>query len=158
MEFCDRFYRDNKERVLAFLLHLTGNYDLARDLVQESFTRYLSRYGRDTGNLALLYTIARNTALDTFRKHRENQSTEKEAVSRDRDPEHRLIERQEFDKVLAAVRQLNDLDRQLISLLATGTFSYKEIGRMLDISEANVKVKVHRARLRLKEILADGES
>jgi len=55
-------------------------------------------------------------------------------------------------------RRLDDLDRQLISLLATGTFSYKEIGRMLDISEANVKVKVHRARFRLKEILADGES
>lgn len=158
MDYCDRFYRDNSGRVLSFLLHLTGDYDLARDLVQESFTRYLSHYGRDTGNLTLLFTIARNTALDTFRKRRECQAEVKEVVCRDRDPEHRLIERQEFDTVLAAVRQLDDIDRQLISLLATGTFSYKEIGRMLDISEANVKVKVHRARLRLKEILADGDS
>lgn len=158
MDYCDRFYRDNRERVLAFLLHLTGDHDLARDLVQESFTRYLSRYGRDAGNLALLFTIARNAALDTFRKRRESQGDWNEAVSRDSGPEGRLIEKQEFDTVLAAVRRLDDLDRQLISLLATGTFSYKEIGRMLDISEANVKVKVHRARLRLKEILADGES
>lgn len=157
MEFCDRFYRDNRERVLAFLLHLTGDYDLARDLVQESFTRYLSRYGRDTANLGLLYTIARNAALDTFRKRRESQPAGKEAVGRERDPEGRLIERQEFDTVLAAVRRLDDGDRQLISLLATGTFSYREIGQMLDISEGNVKVKVHRARLRLKEILAEGE-
>ena len=158
MDYCDRFYRDNRERVLAFLLHLTGDHDLASDLVQESFTRYLSRYGRDAGNLALLFTIARNAALDTFRKRRESQGDWNEAVSRDSGPEGRLIEKQEFDTVLAAVRRLDDLDRQLISLLATGTFSYKEIGRMLDISEANVKVKVHRARLRLKEILADGES
>ena len=157
MEYCDRFYRDNRERILAFLLHLTGDYDLARDLVQESFARYLSSYGRDSGNLALLYTIARNAALDTFRKRRESQAGEREAVGRDRDPEGRLIERQEFDTVLAAVRQLDDVDRQLISLLATGTFSYKEIGGMLDISEGNVKVKVHRARLRLKAILAHGE-
>ena len=77
MEFCDRFYRDNRERIQVFLLHLTGDYDLARDLVQESFTRYLSRYGRDTGNLALLYTIARNAALDTFRKRRESQGDRK---------------------------------------------------------------------------------
>lgn len=158
MDYCDRFYRENKARVHAFLLHLTGNHDLACDLVQESFTRYLSRYGREDGNLALLFTIARNAALDTFRKQRENQSTEKEAVCRNSGPEGRLIEKQEFDTVLAAVRKLDSHDRQLISLLATGTFSYKEIGRMLDISETNVKVKVHRARLRLKEILADGES
>ena len=110
------------------------------------------------GDRALLFTIARNAALDTFRKRRESQAEWNEAVSRESGPEGRLIEKQEFDTVLAAVRRLDDPDRQLISLLATGTFSYKEIGRMLDISEANVKVKVHRARLRLKEFLADGES
>jgi RNA polymerase sigma-70 factor (ECF subfamily) len=58
--------------------------------------------------------------------------------------------------MIAAIQKLNPVDRELVSLLATETFSYKEIGKLLNISEANVKVKVHRARLRLKAILKDG--
>jgi RNA polymerase sigma-70 factor (ECF subfamily) len=69
------------------------------------------------------------------------------------DPERRLIDKQAVDRTLAAIGQLNPVDRELIALLAAETFSYRQIGRLLDISENNVKVKVHRARLRLKAIL-----
>jgi RNA polymerase sigma-70 factor (ECF subfamily) len=55
--------------------------------------------------------------------------------------------------MLAAIQQLNPVDRELIALLATEAFSYRQIGTILNISEANVKVRVHRARLRLKAIL-----
>ncbi|MBR9987285.1 MAG: hypothetical protein KFF68_15385, partial [Desulfosarcina sp.] len=57
--------------MFAYLLRLTGNYHLSSDLTQESFTRYLSRYGRSGNNGALLYTIARNAALDAMRQRRE---------------------------------------------------------------------------------------
>lgn len=158
MNCCERFYKENKNRVLSFLLRLTGDYELACDLVQESFTRYISRYDHHESNRALLFTIARNAALDSFRKRKESQLAEEEAICRDPDPERRLMDRQELDKVLAAIGQLDDLDRRLISLLTTGTYSYTEIGRIFDISQANVKVKVHRARLRLKGIIEDGDS
>jgi hypothetical protein len=45
VELYERFYRDNKERIFAYLLRLTGDYHLAGDLTQESFTRCLARYG-----------------------------------------------------------------------------------------------------------------
>ena len=64
--------------------------------------------------------------------------------------------KQALDRVTAAIQRLDPIDRELIALLATETFSYREIGRLLNISEANVKVKVHRARLRLKAILNKG--
>ncbi len=48
------FYRDNRERIFAYLLRLTGDYQLAGDLTQESFTRCLSRYGQNGNNRALL--------------------------------------------------------------------------------------------------------
>jgi RNA polymerase sigma-70 factor (ECF subfamily) len=54
------------------------------------------------------------------------------------------------------MQQLPIIDRELISLLSGANLSYSEIGKILNISETNVKVKVHRARLRLKEILSNG--
>ena len=158
MESCERLYRDNRERVLRFLLHLTGDVELARDLVQETFARYLSRYGRDSEQAGLLFTIARNAGLDALRRRRTSTLPERETADPRRDPEHQLIDRQEMDRVLAAIRRLDDTDRQLVAFLATGTFSYREIGRLLDLSETNVKVRVHRARLKLKALMAEGEA
>ena len=158
MESCERLYRDNRERVLRFLLHLTGDVELARDLVQETFARYLSRYGRDSEQLGLLFTIARNAGLDALRRRRTSPLPERETADPRRDPEHQLIDRQEMDRVLAAIRRLDDTDRQLVAFLATGTFSYREIGQLLDLSETNVKVRVHRARLKLKALMAEGEA
>ena len=158
MENCERLYRENRERVLRFLLHLTGDVELARDLVQETFARYLSRYGRDSEQLGLLFTIARNAGLDALRRRRTSPLPERETADPRRDPEHQLIDRQEMDRVLAAIRRLDDTDRQLVAFLATGTFSYREIGRLLDLSETNVKVRVHRARLKLKALMAEGEA
>ena len=150
------FYTQNKGRVLAYLLRLTGDYHLSLDLMQESFTRCLSRYGRNGSNCALLYTIARNTALDAVRKRREERLGDDDDVSLAADPERQLIDKQDYNRMIAAIQKLNPLDRELIALLATETFSYKEIGKLLKISEANVKVKVHRARLKLKSILNHG--
>lgn len=152
----DGFYRANRERLFAYLLRFTGDYHLAGDLMQEAFTRCLARYGRNGKNCALLFTIARNAALDAVRKRREERSQGEDEISPIRDPEHQVIQKQAVDRLLAAIRQLGSGDRELIALLAAETFSYREIGELLEISEGNVKVRVHRARLRLKAILAQG--
>lgn len=142
--------------MFAYLLRLTGDYHLSSDLTQESFTRYLSRYGSTGNNGALLFTIARNAALDAMRKRREETLRGDDDVSPTGDPEHQLIQKQAYNRMIAAIQKLNPVDRELVSLLATEALSYKKIGKLLNISEANVKVKVHRARLRLKAILKDG--
>ena len=103
MENCERLYRENRERVLRFLLHLTGDVELARDLVQETFARYLSRYGRDSEQPGLLFTIARNAGLDALRRRRTSTLPERETADPRRDPEHQLIDRQEMDRLLAAI-------------------------------------------------------
>jgi|OM-RGC.v1.022425934 RNA polymerase sigma-70 factor (ECF subfamily) len=153
----DSFYRKNKDRIFAYLLRLTGDYHLSNDFMQESFVRYFSHYHTTPGNnCALLFTIARNAFLDSIRKYKEEKFQDKKEVAWVSNPESQLIEKQALDKMLAAIQKLNSVDRELVALLATKTFSYKEIGKILNISETNVKVKVHRARLRLKAILKNG--
>jgi RNA polymerase sigma-70 factor (ECF subfamily) len=156
VESYDRFYNENRNRVFAYLLRLTGDCHLANDLMQESFARYLSRYGRNGHNCALLYTIARNVAFDAVRKCREVSIWDDSVASPVGDPERQLIEKQAYSQIITAIQRLNAVERELIALLATEAFSYKEIGKLLNISEANVKVKVHRARLKLKAIMENG--
>ena len=125
--------------------------------MQESFTRMLSRYGSDLQKPSLLFTIARNAVLDDARKkaHRKEQlgDVEDNAV----DPEQQLLIREEYQRVLAAMEQLGNMERDILALTVSRELTYREIARIVGISEANVKVKVHRARVKLGRILRPGE-
>ena len=129
---------------------------MALDLVQESFTRYLGRYGRRENNKALLYTIARNAALDGFRRQKATGFDTDNCQDLGADPEQQVIDQEKFNQTMSAIGQLAPLDRELISLVTTTDLTYQEIGRVLKISEANVKVRIHRARTKLREMLASG--
>ena len=151
-----RFYQANKDRLYAYLLRLTGNHHLACDLVQESFVRYLGRYGDRPDSCPLLYTIARHAALDAIRRRHPETSDSVDRADGAGDPEQRVMDREALHRVLTALGQMESVDRELIALVATADLTYREIGTMLNLSEANVKVKVHRARIRLRAILGPG--
>ena len=51
------------------------------------------------------------------------------------------------------MQQLETNEREIMALVADGDFSYHEIAQITGVSEGNVRVKVHRARVRLKSIL-----
>ena len=58
-----------------------------------------------------------------------------------------------WKQVLKAMEQIGEDDREILLLVAGGELSYREIGTVLGLTEVNVKVRIHRARLRLKELL-----
>jgi len=150
------FYKENKDRLYAYLLRMTGEQQLALDLVQEGFARYLGRYGRRECNKALLYTIARNAALDAFRKQSADGVDTENFQDSSADPEQQMIDQEKFKQTMLAIAKLAPLDRELISLVTMSDLTYQEIGRVLKMSEANVKVRIHRARTKLREMLASG--
>jgi RNA polymerase sigma-70 factor (ECF subfamily) len=135
---------------------MTGDPPLAIDLVQESFTRYLGRYGKHGNNKSLLYTIARNAVMDVFRKKKMAGIDADNCESTGKNPEQELIDQEGFNRILASIAQMPLADRELVSLVANGDLTYQEIGRILKISESNVKVRVHRARKKLQAIMASG--
>lgn len=135
---------------------MTGDYHLACDLVQESFARYLKNYN-SLNNRTLLYTIARNAALDTIRKQKTELFDAGEYEDQSNNPESQVMERQAFKRILKAIGQLETPNRELISLVANADMTYREIGSILNISETNVKVRVHRARMKLRKILDSGD-
>lgn len=151
------FYEEHKGQLFAYLMRMTGDYYLSSDIMQESFTRFLERYGQETRNASLLYTIARNLIVDGGRRRRHNVQFKEDQGDCSINQEHVLMVREEYRRVLLAMEQLTKDERDVLALVVTGELSYREIGSILGISEANVKVKIHRARLKLRKILQEGE-
>jgi RNA polymerase sigma factor (sigma-70 family) len=147
------FYSSHRERLFGYLMRSTGDYHLSNDIMQESFKRYLERYGHETRSAPLLYTIARNALLDHTRRKRKDNPYEEDCGYEPGNPEHHLMIREEYRGVLAALQKLESTEREILALVVSSDLSYREIASVTGISEANVKVKVHRARVRLKQIL-----
>ena len=151
------FFRTQRKKLFGYLMRLTGNYQLASDILQESFTRYLEHYGPQTQNVSLLFTIARNLVWDNTRKKTNNKEIENNIEDVTFNPEEQLLVRESYRNVLCAMQKLKKSQRDLLALTVSSDLSYREIANILGISEANVKVKVHRARILLKKLLQTGD-
>jgi RNA polymerase sigma-70 factor (ECF subfamily) len=152
------FYSAYKERLFAYLMRKTGDYFLASDLLQESFARYLKSYGEREQKPALLYTIARNLTIDARRRQaRSPHLALKGDHPTDGVGEHYFMVRDEYRRVLKALEQLDSDERDILALVVSQDLTYREIAKIIGISEANVKVKIHRARGKLREIIGKGD-
>jgi RNA polymerase sigma-70 factor, ECF subfamily len=138
-------------------MRMTGDYHLSGDIMQESFTRYFEHYGQED-TPSLLYTIARNTFFDHIRREKRSSLVENRQDESYVDHERVLIVREEYRRVLLALQKLEEDERDILSLILSSDLSYREIATIAGISEANVKVKVHRARVKLKKTLEGDEN
>jgi RNA polymerase sigma-70 factor (ECF subfamily) len=151
------FYNKHKDMFFAYLMRSTGDYYLAGDIMQESFTRCLERYGKDSQSASLLYTIGRNLIYDNARKQKRNAQLEPDQNNLIDDHEHYLMVREQYRQVLSAMQTLKTDERDILALTVSSQLSYREISSITGFSEANVKVKVHRARAKLRKIIQAGE-
>jgi RNA polymerase sigma-70 factor (ECF subfamily) len=150
------FYKRYKDKLFAYLMRMTGDYYLSSDIMQESFTRHLEHYGEQTPSISLLYTIARNALFDSARKQRYSTEPTEYPDDYSSNQENIILVREEYRQVLLAMQRLKKDERDIIALAISGELSYQEIASIAGISEANVKVKIHRARLKLRNILQRG--
>jgi len=151
------FYEQHKDKLFAYLMRMTGNYDLSGEIMQESFTRYLEHYRHQSLSVPLLYTIVRHALFDNARAQRRKTQLEANHEAAVGNPEHTMMVREEYRRVLSAIQSLDRDDREILVLATSGDLSYQEIASLVGLSEANVKVKVHRSRLKLKRIIHAGD-
>lgn len=149
------FYRSNKDRFFGYLLRRTGDYYQAADIMQESFTRYLERYEAKEPNTSLLFTIGRNLLADNARGLRKTIPFDDKIHDGPHGQDPSVV-REESQWILRAISQLEPEEADILALVTGSGFSYKEISQLTGISEANIKVKIHRSRQKLKKILRDG--
>ncbi len=124
--------------------------------MQESFIRIFEKYSAESFTPQLLYTIGRNLTLDSLRKRKNDPASIEENQPSVDTQEHDFMVRDEYRRVLAAMRLLDDDERDLLALVVSSDMPYRELAQITGTSEANIKVKVHRARKKLKGYLKAG--
>lgn len=157
-----QFYSEYKNKLFSYLMYKSGDREVALDIMQESFTRYIQRYDHVgkvgsasntvTMSPALLYTIARNALIDFQRNQGKLKRTEHFIPQAVPDEEASFIAREESARMKRAIAKLPEQDREIL-VLAVGGVAYKEIAEISNLSVANVKVRIHRARTRLRQML-----
>jgi RNA polymerase sigma factor (sigma-70 family) len=132
--------------VFRFARFLTGSEDAAADITSETFLRAWA--GRDAVRVetakAYLLAIARNLCRDRGRQTQQWRAAPMPERVVPPDAEARM----ELARTLEAIGALPIEYREPLLLSASGV-SYDEIARMLGIAAGTVKIRVHRARLKL---------
>jgi len=154
-------YESNYGLIMSVIMHIVYNQDIAEDLTQEAFERFYLRnmtFPSEQDARFWLLRVAKNLALNSIRHNkREIQMIEK--VKKDgnayssSDSSNEIIAEESRKEVRAAVESLPENLRLVIQLKEYSNLDYKTIGKVLGISETNVKVRVYRARKKLEELL-----
>ncbi|MBT4287129.1 MAG: RNA polymerase sigma factor [Deltaproteobacteria bacterium] len=149
----NQFYIQYRDKIFAYLFKLSGNYSLASDLTQETFTKLLEKYDPQIHTSPLLYRIARNVFFDHQKKEKKFDVLEKNPVSNTKSQYETYALKEEVQELMLALKKLNREEREVLLLATSGDLSYSDISEMHQMSVTNVKVKVHRARTKLRKIL-----
>lgn len=150
----EALYESYARDLYRFALYLSGGSARAEDIASETFVRVWT--SRDTIGAAsvkaYLFTIARNLHADGRRREARQVELPEGLADAAPGPEALAGVRQELRAVLAALQHLPELDRAALLMRAQDGIPYEEIATALGLSLPAVKVKVHRARLRLAEL------
>lgn len=149
-------------QIFALARRLVGNDHDASDVLQETYLRAFRAIGRWRGDSAVttwLYRIAANCAATHLRRRRWSRVAQMDEAFGVADPhaEHRLLEAgaatSERERLRAALADLPDVMRAVVVLRDVYDLPHEAIAKELGISRGAAKVRLHRARLRLRELL-----
>lgn len=151
-------YERYNRQLFGFFYRMSQDAALSEDLVQNLFLRMLKYRHTYTGEGAFkawMYHMARNLMNDQFKRNRKmpvsRQMAELERMEQGSEcnPEHEQEE--QVKRLKKAMQCLDEEKREILVLSRYQGLTYKEIGAIMQLTEANVKVKVFRAMKGLKQ-------
>jgi RNA polymerase sigma-70 factor (ECF subfamily) len=147
--------------VFTLALRMVKNREDAEEVAQDSFIKaykYLADFKGNSKFTTWLYTIVNNTGISFLRKKKldihslDNEKVFEAADNLDSGMRANLVEQKsKVMMVNAAISLLNPDDAQIITLFYKAEQSLEETAQILGIETNAAKVRLHRARTRLKE-------
>jgi RNA polymerase sigma-70 factor (ECF subfamily) len=139
--------------VYRFIVKNIRHTEDAQDIVQSAFEKLWVNRVQVLPEKAksYLFTVAYHQMIDHIRTSNKMPLSEETSI-----PHQPIVqERRELKQVLMrAVNELNPTQKSLVLLKDYEGYSYQEIGEIMHLSDSQVKVYLHRARLILKNKLS----
>jgi RNA polymerase sigma-70 factor, ECF subfamily len=164
----ERIYRLHSRRVYALCLRMVGNTAEAEDLAQDAFLQLFRKIGTFRGESAFstwLHRLSVNVVLMKLRKKTLPETSLEETTDPDDEssgPRRELgapdlllsgsIDRVHLER---AIEQLPPGYRQVFVLHDVQGFEHNEIAKLMECSIGNSKSQLHKARMRLRELLQE---
>jgi RNA polymerase sigma-70 factor (ECF subfamily) len=153
-----------KDMVFSLAYKMTKNREEAEEISQDSFIKAfknLKNFKGESKFSTWLYRIAYHASLDAIKKNRNNNSTfeiNDVTLNQIKAVENILegIERKERAIIIDdCLQKLPEEERSIIWMFYFDELSLKEIIEVTGLSEANLKVKLHRSRKKLLTIVKE---
>lgn len=153
-----------QQYVFTLAMRYVNNRELAEELSQDVFIkayRYLPDFRGNSKFSTWLYTIVNSTCLS----HLRNKKQETVLLEHDKmvslsdqsgageQPSRILEQKHQKQLIESALKQMQDTDAQMLTLFYQAEQSVDEIGLIVGLTSSNVKVRLFRARQKLKDIL-----
>jgi len=154
-----RLYDMHVDRVYRHIYYRVGNEADAEDLTQQVFFKAWQAIGKykkmASPFVAWLMTISHNLVVDFYRTRKDRAYLEVEILADDSAPSPERATEASFEqqRLRRAILQLGSDEQQVVILRFMEGFEFAEIASLMKKKEGNVRVILHRALVKLRNIL-----
>jgi len=161
----EMLYERHNRRVYSLCLRMVANATEAEDLSQEVFVQLFRKVGSFRGESAFttwLHRLTVNHVLMHFRKKgvRLEKTTDEGEISEMQDFIQAVTERPRFIDRIALDKAISELPpgyRTVFVLHDVEGFEHEEVAAMLGVSVGTSKSQLHKARMRLRDLINKGK-
>ncbi len=149
----------HKDGLILFINRFVQNISIAEDLAQDVFVEmyvHKERYHFGVSLKTYLYTIGRNKAVDYIRKNQRMVFVDEypDSIKEESSLEEKVIKKEEKIMLYQAMKQLKKEYQTAITLIDFEELSYAEAAKVLNKTDGQMKVLIHRARKSLAKVLS----
>jgi len=158
----ERMYEDYFPKIYNFIFYRLLHKQDTEDLVSEIFlkvARNIFSFNAQKASFnTWIFTIARNTLTDYFRRHKKTVSLDDvdfDLTGVDYTAQYESIEDEELKSVYQTLTRLDDRSRQILALKYFAELSNREISKLTGINESTVSTICSRGREKLRQFLQE---
>jgi RNA polymerase sigma-70 factor (ECF subfamily) len=154
----EQLFHETRTDLLAYILRRSRNAEDAADVLAETYLiawQKLEKIPKDERARLWLFGVARNLLMKGASRHRSgNVLVERLANElRSADPAHSPLEDERRDALRAVLVALPVRDREILTMTAWEGLTPKQIAAVMGTSANIIRVRLHRARVRLRREL-----
>lgn len=158
-----KIYEKYKQRIFGFIMNMVNDKNIAQDLSHDVFLKVMRKadqYSQEYKFSTWIFSIARNTTLDYFKKKseitfgldtEENQNWIDQAIDPHQDVEMQAIQRAEKDIVRKCLQSLKAEHKDVLLMRIYSELNYEEIAQTMGKSLSSIKSLINRAKAALDQ-------